>query len=102
MTCTKILSYVRLSCHDSHLFACYLLRLLSVAAKLDQEGRQSVSEVARLVWQNYFPLEQIEYEEMAAQYARLFQLIDGPAGCKPGCCYVLLCSPSGVQAGVRM
>lgn len=78
MTCAEILSYIRLSCYDSHLFACYLPRLLSLAPTFDQEERQAVSEVARLVWQNYFPLEQAEYTEMVVQYVRLLQLIDLP------------------------
>lgn len=79
MTCAEILSYVRLSCYDSHLFACYLPRLLSLAAQLNQEERQAVSEVTRLVWQNYFPLDLAEYEEMGAQYVRLLQLIENKA-----------------------
>lgn len=78
MTCAEMLSYVRLSCYDSHLFACYLPRLLSLAAELGQAERQAVSEVVRLVWQNYFPLEQTAYEEMRAQYVRLLQLLEGP------------------------
>jgi hypothetical protein len=75
MTIAEILAYMRLSHYDSHLFAAYLPRLQQLAPGLDQEECQALSDLARRVWQGYFPLTSAEREGMAAQYACLLRLL---------------------------
>ncbi len=56
MSAEDILTYLRLSRHDSHQFGRYLPRLHELAREFDDATRAEVLEAIEKVWDGYFPL----------------------------------------------
>lgn len=78
MSAEDILAYLRLSHHDSHLFARYLPRLLELAGELDAATREDVKAAVEKVWEAYFPLG--EGHDLANRIAGLFYAMDDYPG----------------------
>jgi tetratricopeptide (TPR) repeat protein len=74
MTTVEILAYLRLSGHDSHLFAQYLPRLQELAPTMGQQERETVLALIERVWQGYFPLG--EALDLAYEIACLLYALD--------------------------
>jgi tetratricopeptide (TPR) repeat protein len=77
MAVGEILAYLRLSHHDSHLFALSLPRLTELAVGLDRDEHRGVRDAIDRVWDLHFPLGE---EDLADAIARLLYAMDDYQG----------------------